>query len=89
MCAFCITGAIDATADSNVLFGGETVFAYNTATYGGTSVKLSRPYCMSCHAKHRFPREKIWVVVVECRIAVAQILEDKRFFCVYSSIDDF
>ena len=41
MCAFCITGAIDATADSNVLFGGETVFAYNTATYGGTSVKRS------------------------------------------------
>ena len=81
MCAFCITGAIDATADSNVLFGGETVFAYNTATYGGTSVKRSGLYCISGNAKHRFTREKIWVVVVvECMIAVAQILDDKRFY---------
>ena len=39
MCVFsCITGAVDAYDDSNVSFGGGTVFANNTAAYyGGTS----------------------------------------------------
>ena len=39
MCVFsCITGAIYADYGSNVSFGGETVFANNTAAYyGGTS----------------------------------------------------
>ena len=39
MCPSCIAGAVYAGDDSNVFFGGETVFANNTATYGGTSVK--------------------------------------------------
>ena len=38
MCALCITGAVYADDDSNALFGGEAVFANNTAEYGGTSV---------------------------------------------------
>ena len=39
MCASFIAGAVDITDSSNALFKGDTVFAYNMATFGGTNVK--------------------------------------------------
>ena len=59
MCASCITGAVYADDGSILFFGGETVFTYNTATYGGTSVIYTGLHCISGNAKHRFPREEI------------------------------
>ena len=71
MSAFSITGAIDANADSNVFFRGETVFAYNTASsQGGTSVKLTGLYGTSGDARYRSRVRRFRY----CRIAEAQIL---------------
>ena len=39
MCVSFIAGAVDISGSSNALFKGETVFAYNMATLGGTSLK--------------------------------------------------
>ena len=50
--------------DNSVFFGGETVFANNTAICGGTSVKRIGFYCISGNAKHRFPRENIPSVTI-------------------------
>ena len=62
MCASCITGAVYADNGTNVSFGGVTVFAYNTATYGGTSVIYTGLHCISGNAEHLFAREEIPLV---------------------------
>ena len=63
MCASCITGAVYADYCSIIVYlGAETVFAYNTAKYGGTSVKYTELHCISGNAKHRVPREVISLV---------------------------
>ena len=40
--AFCIPGAVYISSDSNASFGGETVFANNSAGIGGTTVTCTR-----------------------------------------------
>ena len=46
MHASCTTGAVFIVYDSNASFGGETVFANNTAEIGGTTVTCTR-FCES------------------------------------------
>ena len=41
MHVYCIAGAVYITQGSSVSFGGETVFANNTAEFGGTTVTCS------------------------------------------------
>ena len=59
MCVSCIAGAVYARDHSNVSFGGEAYLYFNTATDGGTSLKLTRFYYISGNAKHCFLREEI------------------------------
>ena len=44
-------GAVDISYGRNGLFEGEAVFAYNTATLGGTSVERTKLFCISGNAE--------------------------------------
>ena len=48
-------GAVGINYGRNGLFEGEAVFAYNTATVGGTSVERIKKICISGNAKYIFP----------------------------------
>ena len=70
MCALCITGAIYVDDDSNASFGGETVFAYNTAEYGGTSVVV---YVVDSHIQR--------IVRATEEFSVTQQVSHRRIKC--------
>ena len=51
----CMTGAVYISDDSNASFGGETVFANNTADFGGTAVTCTRCYESQVTTNKTFP----------------------------------